>query len=263
MASGPSNLDDAESKARDDAIQTFGAHLILADRMYNLVGSSFHMDDVRPLADVTLAERVCTNLLNRSGDDLRCVILLARNGYSLQACALASSLFETAYNLAYIRDDESLAEKWVDHDDPTHSFRSVWDLVLGVMLKECVDQPEGQAKLRYRDYRQLCWAKHLNPLLQQKHGVVRERIERGAVHVFQMGPNAEEHEAVQALWFAIDQAVGTMTLAYKVYVTAFHGWESLTEAQRVTWREINERRRTLRIAAGERYGTEDPFAGRW
>lgn len=79
------NVDHAEDAARGGALEAYGAHLKLTARVYDFIGTWSNSDELRPFADVSLAERVCTALLYRLANDLRSVQEVAVRGYSLQA----------------------------------------------------------------------------------------------------------------------------------------------------------------------------------
>jgi len=68
---------------------------------------------------------VAVTLVFRLANDLRSVQMLAGTGYPVQALALVASMYEVAHTAAFIGNDESLAQEWLDHDDPTRLFRNV------------------------------------------------------------------------------------------------------------------------------------------
>lgn len=260
---GPGNVERAEQAARGAAQEKYGAHLRLAGRVYDFIGCWSHLDELRPFAETSLAERVCVALLYRLANDLRGVQELALRGYPLQAASMAASMFEGAYTLAYIGHDENLAQEWVDHDDPTRTFRPVKNLVRAVMQKEGVPDIEAATRARYRDYQQLCLAKHINPLLQKQHGISkRVADEGGMVIVFSMGPDVESKSATQAAWFALDQAVALALRGFSAYVREIAGEDILPGHAIEEMKELAQRREGLHKSGVRKWGN-DPFPGKW
>jgi hypothetical protein len=85
-------------------------HLEANSDVYNFVGLVLSgVADAR-LADVTQARKVTTCLLVRMANDLRCIGLVSIQGYADQACALAASVYEAAFAVMAIGEDEDLAE---------------------------------------------------------------------------------------------------------------------------------------------------------
>jgi len=78
----------------------------------------------------------------------------------------------------YVGADDALAQKWIDHQDPT---RMPFGDVNSITRKglETIKTPDvqEQTKKEYINYRQLCWAKHANPILQKWHGLKSYRQE--------------------------------------------------------------------------------------
>jgi hypothetical protein len=44
-------------------------------------------------------------------------------------------MYETAWTMTYIGGDDSLATAWRDHDNPLNTFRDVWSLTRGGLIK--------------------------------------------------------------------------------------------------------------------------------
>lgn len=260
----PDDVEAVELAARGFAQEQYGAHLKLTGRVYNLIGRWKSSVKMRPFAEVSLAERVCVALHNRLANDLRGVQELAMRGYPLQAASLAASMFEGAYSLAFIGADENLAQEWVEHGDPARMFRPVKTLVRGVMQKERVPDIEASTKVKYRDYQQLCMAKHINPLLQKQHGISQRNLsEDRTVIVFSMGPDVKSETAVRTAWFALEQASILSLMAFSAYLREIVGKDALPSHVVAEIAELAQRCDDLHKSSIQRWGDEDPFPGKW
>lgn len=259
---GPGNVEAAETAARGTAQEKYGAHLRLTERVYDFVGMWSHSDDLRPSAEVSLAEQVCVALLYRLANDLRGVQELAIRGYSLQAVSLAASMFEGAYTLAFIGNNDALAREWVDHKEPTHTFRPAKTLVEEVVKKEKEPDVDAATKARYLVYTQLCLAKHVNPRLQRQHGISQKETEESRVTTFFMGPDVTSDAAIRASWFALGQAADLVLMGFSAYVREIVGSDKLPQKAREEMREMAQRLSDLRKSAIERWGTVDPVQGK-
>lgn len=259
----PGNVEVAEQIALGLSLEKYGAHLKLTQRVYNFIGRWSSSGKIRPFAEITLAERVSVALLYRLTNDLRCVQELAVKGYSLQAVSLASSMFEGAYTLAYIGNDNDLAKEWVEHSDPTRTFRPVKKLVKGVLEKEGVPNLQAATDAKYKDYRQLCLAKHINPLLQKQHGIGKVNEDDKTIIFFSMGPDAESDAGIRTAWFALEQAAILSLMAFSSYLREVPSDEVLTDSAKEQMREMALRHKDLRKRAMEKWGSEDPFPDKW
>lgn len=203
-------IGQAEREALAALKEELAEHDRLARDAFDLIGETVTTIPGRPIEEIPLSTRVTIALLARIADDLRCSVNLARIGYPLQVLTLAASLYESAFTVAYVGADESLAQDWRDHGDPTKPFRPAYEITLGglknVGLSLNDEQLREQADREYRTYRQFCWAKHSNPVLQKLFGHRAE--EDPPAIVFENGPATSE-EAVRALWFALEQLSGT------------------------------------------------------
>lgn len=261
---GPGDVESSERAALGFAQEEYGAHLKLAGRVYDFIGRWSHSDELRPFKEVSLAERVCVALLYRLANDLRGVQGLALQGYPLQAVSLAASMFEGAYTLAFIGADGNLAQEWADHDDPTSTFRPIKTLVRGVMQKEGVPDVEASTEAKYRDYRQLCLAKHINPLLQKQHGISQKKAsEDRMVIVFSMGPDVRSEAAIRAAWFALEQAAILALMGFSAYVREIVGKGILPAHAIEKMQELAKRYDDLHKSGIQRWGNKDPFPGKW
>lgn len=178
-------------------------HLQANSHVYNFIGLVLSGAPDTRLADVSQARKVVTCLLVRIANDLRCIALVSVRGYADQACALTASVYEAAFAVMAIGENEALAQEWIEHPDPNHLFRPIRQLTLMGMKNVGVPEPEYQAARWYVIYSQLCMAKHLNPLLQATRGF---RVEAKGVLVV-TGPDASEG-SIRLAWFALEHSAG-------------------------------------------------------
>lgn len=164
----PEHTQFSLSVAENEAINTLGVelkdHLELTEIAFNLIGRVQTAVPPTRLDQVTQARKVCVTLLIRLSNDLRCSALLAVRGYAVQAVSTVASMYEVTFTLAAIGSDEVLAQKWIDHDDPTKPFMPIKNLTTLAVTKLGIPDPATAAKKQYLTYRQLCMAKHANPL---------------------------------------------------------------------------------------------------
>lgn len=234
-----------------------GRHVLSVMETVVLVEQSFKILGAVKVAETTLSGKVVLNLLIRLGNDLRSIVVLAGIGMPMQAVSLAAGSFETAYALAYIAADDSRAQAWVDHDDPTKPFLPVRKLVAEVMVHLFGEANEERVEHHYRHYRQLCLAKHGNPLLARQHGATFD----GEGIVLALGPNTSD-VGVRALQFALEHSLGHSLLALGVLANV----DPLLGANADFAREVerlNQIWSDLHQEALRRWGGEDPCKGRW
>src|SRR2546428_57613 len=178
-------------------------HLALTTAAFNLIARLALLTEIHttPMNVLPKSLHVAVMLLFRLANDLRSVQMLAGTGYPVQALVLVASMYEVAYTAAFIGNDESLAQEWLDYDDPTRLFRDVRSLTKEALTKlDLVDRPD-RPDLEYRNYTMLCWAKHANPILERAWAV---DVQGGTV-TSTMGPNTSPL-AVRFAWFALEFA---------------------------------------------------------
>jgi hypothetical protein len=264
MDKQPWSLSEREEAARGCLEQALKEHLELTLDTFNLAGAVMNTMPPRPVTCVPQSLKVTNVLLVKLSNDLRASALLAVRGYPVQALAVVASMYETAYTIAFIGSDENLAQQWIGHSDPTRPFQAVKTLTReGLKRLGCPDcEVERQSKVEYCVYSQLCMAKHGNPLFQKQHGYT---LQGGDVTV-QNGPSACE-ESIRGSWFALEHAA-----ALALVGMASHVGEHLSgagvpretvEQLAARIREIGARRKRLEAKAQSRWGTTDPFPGRW
>ena len=222
-------------------------------RAFNLVGSACAALPVRQSSEVPQSCKVANTLLVRISNDLRGVTILANHGYGIQAASLAASLYESAYTVAYIGGDETLAEEWINHEDPKKPFRDVRSLTEKGLSNLGFQTIKEQAEIEYKVYQQLCMPKHANPLFQMRHGMRVEEKERKFV-LFN-GPDTSQ-EAVQVCWFALEHSSAAAGLvAARSFVNSHVPPEKGQPLARAIF-AIELLRKRLEQKAEERWGTE-------
>lgn len=251
------SLVEAEQRAIDGMTTELRDNLTLCLDTFDLVGMALTAIPPRPVRELTQAFKVTSDLLIRVANNLRGVGLLAERGYALQAASLGASIYEVAYTVAFIGADENLAREWIRHEDPTRPFRGVWDLTVGGLQALGLDT-EARRGAQYRVYRQLCLAKHANPILEMVHGF---RLEGGDV-VGGTGPDSSE-PAIRAARFALEHSVGLAGVALKVFVINQVRPEDAARPILERLAHVEARQRELRKEAIARWGTENPFPDRW
>lgn len=251
------SLGDAERRIATELAVTLSAHASASERAFNSIGTILSAVPDTPLRNASLSLRVSTVLMVRLSNDLRGVALLALRGYALQAAALAASMFETAYCLAYVGSDDERGKAWTQHDDPTQPFRRIKSLVEDVIRDIGLPDAATRSDAEYRVYRQLCLAKHSNPLVQQAHG----HYDDGLAVVAMNGPDASD-AAVRVARFALEHATRFTILALTSFLN--HHVPPPSRAG------LSEQVGTLSVAVStlarvaiNEYGNEDPFPGEW
>jgi hypothetical protein len=228
-------------------------HGLLNQRVFNAIGEAANLASELPLSQVSQARKVATVLLLRMRDDLRCAGLLALRGYQLQACSLVASIYEAAFAVAAINSDDDLAQEWIDHDDPNHPFRQALPLTEMALRKLGIPDPEKHSARRYLVYRQLCLAKHLNPVFQRQRGLNL----RGRQVTVKSGSDTSE-DGVREAWFALEHAAGLAFVATASFVQNHVPEKSrgeLVEKLKAIEADVS----SLGAKAQQRWGAEPPF----
>lgn len=251
------SLADAEKKTVETLAPDLNRHGLLNMQAFNLIGSVLSRIPEQKIKEAPLSQKIATSLLVQLSNDLRASSLLALAGYSVQAVSIVSSMFESSYCIAAIGSDQSLAQKWVDHNKPTKSFMGVKAMVRKGLKNLGHPSVEKQTKIEYRVYSQLCMAKHSNPLFQMVHGFI---IHEGDV-VAMNGPNTSEN-TIRAAWFAMEHATALSFIALLSFVK-FHLDNKDNEDLVQQILSIGAARKKLEGEAKKRWGTEDPFPGKW
>jgi len=251
------SLEEAERQAQQQLNLELNDHLKLTETAFNLISEAVSKIPEQPIRNMPQSLKVSVVLINRISNDLRAASLLSLLGYPTQATEIVASLYESAFTIAYIGTDERLAQEWIDHDDPTRPFADVRKMTRSGLAKLGVPNLEEQTSTEYRVYRQLCMAKHANPLYQMQHGY---QLVGGNVAAFN-GPDTSE-SAILAAWFALEHAAGLAFIALTSFTSDHVPHERRPELTKKL-KDIGRARKTLEDRAKARWGTEDPFPGKW
>ena len=167
---------------------------------------------------------VASQIFMKVFDDFRCITLLGFSGYPIQTAGLTASVYESGLTLCYIGGDPTLANQWRMFSNPNSSFRPIKELIRGG-LANIFDQvtPEMIEK-EYSIYRQLCMAKHGNPMFQKTQGFIK----RGGEVTLTLGPKSIE-SARHVIRFSVATAIMYTTWACNA-VGKFHIEESHGES---------------------------------
>ncbi len=254
-------LHELEALAPTTLVPRLKEHFTLTLEAFNLISHLLTAVPRTPISSMPASLPVATKLLLRLSNDLRGIDLCAMHGYPAQACAICASAYEVAYAVGYIGDDEERARVWLDHRDPKWYPWKMRTMMLDALAKMGVSDPDAQTVNEYRVYRQLCLAKHANPLFEGLYGVqVHEQT-----LVMANGPDTSE-DAIRPTRFALQHGASAAVIA----TASFHKHHLLRypdspQLDRLL-AKINSlwgRCRELDAAARTQYGNEDPFPGRW
>jgi hypothetical protein len=254
----PIDLAAGEAQARSKFAAELSNHLGLMSNAFGLVAEVLGAQSGEPFAP-TQAFKVCTALLSKVSTDLRAVMLLAERGYPTQAITVVSSLYESAFTVAFIGPDEGLAQEWVDRamKDPTRLFRPAWDLTVGGLRNLGLDDPESGAEAHYRTYSQLCMAKHAHPGFLLHHSI--QTVGRDVFTV--NGPNTSD-AAVRATAFTLEGAIGLTYIALASFIDN-HVPEKARGLLKTKTNQMGSVRAKLREASARRWPGADPYPGEW
>jgi len=251
------DVGDAERQAIQKLDSELRSHGIVSQRAYNLMGTVLARMPETRLRDVSQSRKVATSLLVRVQNDLRCASLLALRGYPDQACTLVASIYEAAMTIAVVGSDDCVAQEWIDHDDPNKPFRSIQKITRDALERLGAPEPEKNAERNYTIYRQLCMAKHLNPLLlgQRGYEVVGNSISIGG------GPDTSEC-GVRIAQFALERGIGFAFTATAIFAKEhLKGVETGDLTQQLG--ELDRDVMALNEDAAKRWGTDNPYPESW
>lgn len=229
-------------------------HIIGVNNTCNLIAKSIEAFPEMNLDEVTSSVKVVYTLLAKVMNDLRAAAIVAARGYSIQAATLASSLYETAFMIAYIGNNNERADKWIDHEDPKKLFINVYDLTKQGLKNIDVPNFKELAEIEYEKYRQLCMVKHSNPLVQKSHVYT---IEENSV-VANFGPETTE-QSVRVSWFAIENAINCSMIGISSFIN-FHLCTNATTEIVTLFKDLKELYQVLNSKAVERWGNNKPLS---
>lgn len=240
-------------------------HIELSQRAFNLAGGALE-ESTLGQAEVSQARKAAWALMAQLLGHLRCSALVAVRGYPSQACALAASVYEAAFTIMAIGTDDTLAQRWIDHDDPNRPFLPAKELTrLGLAnfksLKSGGTETEAESSIKvernYSVYRQLCWPKHLNPLYVKNASL---QAESGGFRIVS-GPDTSDF-AIRVIWYALEHGAGLVAAAVATLIVNYlpsHRRRSFNDEMVAFGRRLVE----LSDRAKGRWGTENPFPEKW
>ncbi len=206
--------EDLESDAIAKVRGELGRPLNATIRAFNLISEVVQLGP--PGGKLSNPTKLRLLLLQRIATDLRCCTILAERGYGVQAAASASSVFEGWVTLSAIRDEKA-AIKWASHQREDVSFGQIKKLTTAA-VESMVDDAKDVERLagqHYDHYRQLCMAKHLNPIVERNRGFIRKGKQIEFVH----GPDLSK----QGLWhilFAIHSSARFAMMGLWTFISA-------------------------------------------
>jgi hypothetical protein len=248
---------NAELQAMQLLERELALYLQVTELAFNTIGLAMSRTPELPVREVTQSRKVVTGLLMRLSNDLRSAALLACRGYAVQAVSLVSSMYEVAYTIAAIGSDERMAQQWIDHDDPTQTFKDIRTLTRNGLTNLRVPNPDKQVSSEYRIYRQLGLAKHANPLFEMQ---LAYRLVENVV-VASNGPDTSE-PAIRAACFALDHAAHLAIVALQSFVNHHLSLEGQSELKNPLAAMMAARLKLSEIAKSRGWD-QDPFPGKW
>jgi len=258
MDDGDTSLQESEAQAATMLAQELSPHIHLTTRAYDLAASTLESIPRQRLVTVPKSRRVASSLLACLMNDVRCVEIIVSRGYAIQGVSLGAPIYETAFTIAYIGGNDDLAQMWIDHDNPTRPFRDARTLTKVGLANLGIPNPEGQAKTEYRVYQQMCMAKHATPRLQMEHSI---KVSNKTVEIFS-GPETSE-AAIRASWFALNHSAALIAVVAAYSIIKNHVPDEKRPPLVNEFHVIGTLRKRLEQRAKERWGTKDPFEGKW
>lgn len=250
MTNTGKTIEEAEEKALKVFEKELKEHNKHCEKVLGLMTKVISQLPEKKLDNMPKPRKVAIKLLTKIFNDLRCVVVLANHGYSVQSLSLATSIYEAAFTIIYIDNNENLALEWINHDNPCNSFRNAKEMTKEVFKK--MGCPE-KTDIYYNGYRQLCFAKHQNPVFQQHRGL----IQSGDEIVLRNGPDTSEI-SVRDAWFAIGGASAYILLAMYNFI-ANHVPEKQGNAFKQEIGELGKEREKLASQYQQRWNPQDPF----
>ncbi|RAV19475.1 DUF5677 domain-containing protein [Paenibacillus contaminans] len=246
-------IDEGEKIIEGQLMDEMQLHLIGCKNCCNVIAKSIEAFPVMDVNNVTSSIKVVTSLLAKILNDLRAASILSARGYSIQAATLASSLYESAFMIAYIGNNNDLADKWINHEDPSNLFISVKKLTEQGLKNINAPNYKELSEREYNNYRQLCMVKHGNPLIQKNHVYSMEG--NSVVAIF--GPETSE-PSIRVSWFALENAINYSMIALSSYINCHLQTKTSSEIFE-QFDDLKEVYKELHKKAVERWGNENPL----
>ncbi|MEK4351323.1 hypothetical protein MKX41_10785 [Paenibacillus sp. FSL R5-0475] len=211
---GELTIEEGENIVEEVLSIELAPYILGIQKAINTISTAVSLIPTMNLNDVSISLKVVNSLLMKSINDLRVIWLLSTKGYSIQAATVASSLYESAFNLAYIGNSDSLARIWNNHNDTTNTpFGSIKKITSEAIKKQSPENFISISNVEYSKYSQLCMAKHANPINQKNHVY---KYEEGTI-IADSGPEASNH-SIRVTCFSIVTSLGFIGYAIVSYV---------------------------------------------
>lgn len=185
------------------------------DELIGHVSNLLHpvADAFKTLEAPTPVAKLQLLLLVRVLGDLRVCQWAASTGYAMQALTLAASIHELSYAIAYLKDSDERARKWIEHVNDARTYPECGHRNVISEVAKHLGLDEQETEQEYRIYRELCMAKHGNPLLQKHYGALERP---GGVEVQQL-----PFYSPRTVWmcrFAMLHVARSVLVPFSVYV---------------------------------------------
>ena len=207
------SIDEGELWAEQQLKPDLELHLVGLKNALHILSITIEAVPPMNLDQVSSSKKIATALLVKIANDLRANAILTSKGYAIQAATIAASLYEFAFMIAYIGDDEDLANKWIEHSDLTHNIVSIKEMTLNALKKLGAPNPEEECEKEYKVYKDLCMIKHGNPNFQKAHSFI---IENNSV-IASPGPMTTD-EFIKVSWYTIENAVSLARIALGSFI---------------------------------------------
>jgi hypothetical protein len=205
------------------------------------------LSDIQGVIQPPLAASAVALLCVRLVNDLRSVMMLAQDGYVVQALTLDASMCELAHVAGFIGDNEERADHWMEYDSPK-PFVAAYDAILATV--RAIGLPDSKAREEYENnYKQLCMPKHGNPLIFRSLGIEIVEKKLKMYHGPYFSP-----KIVRAARVAFSYGVRYLWIGLSVF-GKFHTPEAQQEQRHKELSEFASAMWALREQDRQRYGT--------
>lgn len=189
--------------------------------MFGMIRTQIDLQGLSYIDEKPISLMVSKQIMMRIARDLRSVHLLLRDGYVDQALTITSSIQEQSFLVAYIRSDDTRANKWLLHNEA--KWADNWNNWLGsvakmVALKEewSVAEREDWERVERDTYALLSARKHGNAFAVRKTGVIMKEDGRPFMTLDPILTIYSHHDMAYAAFAAIRLSAQ----ALKFYISA-------------------------------------------
>lgn len=249
----PHSIEEEEERCRALLLPQYSGHGMLVRQAMNLIANILNAEMPMGTSEMTDAKRVAITLMVRLFNELRAVLLLCENGYALQAYSQAASIYEIGWTMAWMGDDESRAQNWLQ-TTAEDKLLDVWARtqhgLKRLMGKDEID--DKTVNEHYSWYKELCLAKHMNPGIQQHEGY---SVDDTGI-MFNPGPSECTEEELRKGWWVCETAVRFTYPAVWTYIRTLLKEEFKAEAIRDI-RHLESESKKCAEWSQERFGEED------